>query len=190
MRIERICKFVKFLVCVGVRVGCRFYERQTHNAVLYIVTVFAVVQKAHAVAVLRNIRPFLRANLKFCHIPACVPMRRTFNVSELNFICRLVCVNVNGKCGFEQNVFFFPVDFCFEIYAVKVFVNANILNDFGIYKFSLYAQNSALCAVFNNLGTAEIVNLPHFLLIVNRNFPRVVIFRFVLKRLKYVARAF
>ena len=69
----------------------------------------------------------MRAHLKFCRVPACVFVSRSFNRTELYVVCRLVGIYVRGEGGFEKYMAFFPVNIVFEVDFRRVFIESYAL---------------------------------------------------------------
>lgn len=75
-----------------------------------VVTIFAGVDEGDSMPAFAEIDPFLGADFKFGHIPGCVAVGWSFDVSELDFARGFGGVNVDGEEDFEEFVSFFPVD--------------------------------------------------------------------------------
>ena len=143
-----------------------------------VVTVFAVVEQAHAVAVFGKVGEFVGTDLKLRGIPACIAVGRAFHRAELDFISRFVGVDIDRERGFQNQVFFFPVDVRIKIDAGNVIIQPNLLGDDTVHKrfADFHACTRAVC---NGINFRFVGKLPGFFFIVIADFPVVVIARVI-----------
>ena len=90
-------------------------------------TVFAVIDKADTVTVFGNIGIFVCTNLKACTVPARVVMRGSLNRTELNIVCCLIGVYINGESRFKKYVRLLPINLCLKVNAINVVIKPNFL---------------------------------------------------------------
>ncbi len=139
-----------------------------------IMPVFAVIEKADAVAVLRQIGIFMRAHLEFCRIPAGVCMRGALHRAELNFIGRLVGKHLHGECGFQNQMAFVPVDVRVKIDTRRIVIQPNFLRNCAVHK-NLFDLDTCARTVCNRCNLRFVRKRPRFFFIIITDFPVVVI---------------
>src|SRR6266568_732847 len=101
-------------ICAWVGMSRRAQQRQSHDRALDVVAVLAVVEQRDAVAGLAQVGPAMGANFKARLVPACVGMRASLDVTELDLIRCPRRPHCDGKRDLEKLVLLLPVDFSFE----------------------------------------------------------------------------
>ena len=117
MRQQGVDKLVPSTIRQGVRRSRGSEQAEANDVALDVVAVFAIVEESDAVTGLREIRPFLCADLELSHIPARIGMVGAFKMSKLDLVCRLLRIDINGKGDLQKFLALVPIDFGGEIDA-------------------------------------------------------------------------
>ena len=147
-------------ICRGIGLIGAFQYRQGKDASLGTVTVFTIIQKGKAIAVFRDIHPFLSADLKLGLLPARVLVRGAGDVAKLNFIGGLICMQVAGEEELQDLMLFVPIDLMRKLDARRIGIEPKRLADLRISIRMLdckacaraIAHGGDLCLGIKNVG--------------------------------------
>ena len=132
---------IRELVCS--LVGCRVRHGRTpqqcysQDVVLYVVTIFAVVQQTDTIVAFTQVNPLVRTHLELRSIPSCIAVCGPLDIAPLDFVARLVGVNRHGKGGLEQNVLLPPFDPCCDVESPAMVVEGDLLGVVAVEDLSL-----------------------------------------------------
>ena len=112
---------------LGIRIFPAFQERNPQHIFMRAMPIFAVVQKAYTIAVLRQVRPFMGNDFKTRPIPAGIKMRWPFDMPVLNVIGRFCCANGHRERRFQQAMTFLPIDASLKINAPVIGIENYVL---------------------------------------------------------------
>ena len=112
--------------------SCTLEKSELDYAVVYIVTILAVVEDTYAVVALGKVGKLVCTYLKLCGIPACVCVSRTLNTTELNFVCSLICVDINGECCLDKYMLLIPLCCSVKVNLVDIGIEPYLLLNYGV----------------------------------------------------------
>ena len=128
----------------------------------------------------RKVYPFLSAGFKTGHIPACVGVHFSGQISKLHIKSSLICMNIYREVHFQKVLVFFPVHIGFKINSCRISIEINLLLNHRIADLALQLQNCADRTFLFPFHTGQFCNFPGFLGVININIPVIVINRFIL----------
>ena len=188
MRHKRIGKTLLSLIRFGVGVGCGLYQGNAQPASLHGVSVLAVVEKRHAVAVLGYVHPLVRIGLKFCLIPTGILMRGAGNVTVLHVKGCAHCVHVQRENRLEHLVMLVPVHIGLKVDTTAFGIQPQGLPDRGVHIVPLNHKSRSR-SVGHGSNACRSVQLVCLALIVILQLPCVVSAGVVLKGNQQIALA-
>ncbi|MNC07984.1 hypothetical protein D3C75_555540 [compost metagenome] len=120
-------------------------------------------------------------------IPACIPVGRTFHVTELNIVCGFCCPHGNREGNLQQLMLFMPVNHCLEVNTAANGIHLYFLYNIRIQVLPLKLQRRSQGSVFGQFYSTQICDFPLFLLVIQINIPSIVHFGFILEHLQHIA---
>ena len=118
------------LAFVGVRIGIcgRTQQRQSQHVVLTVVAIFTVVQDAHPILRIRQVRPAKSRDLETRFLKGVPAAGRPTDRTIRNLIRRVFIPDRQRERGFHQDVLLVPVHIVHDLHLIDSGIDSDVLD--------------------------------------------------------------
>ena len=157
-------------VSLLIGIGGGFQQSQTHDTLMDVMAVLAVVEHCHTITVLGKVAVLMSANLELSRIPAGVGVGGPFQGAELDFVSSPVGVDLHREGNLGHELILLPVNDSLEVDLLHILVHPDVLFHRGLQE---PAANLVACpgTVADRLDGGDIIHSIAALAVVVGDFP-------------------
>ena len=161
------------LVGVGVGIGRASQQGQTHDVIVYIVTILAVVEQADAVVTLAQVNPLMGYRLETRPVPGCIAMGGALDIPPLDVVGGHWAQHIHRKGDFEHHMSLLPINPGVEVEAATAPVQVDMLHDLAVQEMTTDFQPNPQRPLFDNPQAVGWLSDPLLIVVKNLDIPGV-----------------